>query len=82
MDYAFGSRTAAFLVCRRCGVVPVVTSEIDGQTYAVVNVNCFEGVDPAVLARSATSFDGEETADRLARRQANWIGNVVVSASS
>ena len=39
--YAFGTRTAEFHVCSRCGVVPVVTSEIAGRLYAVVNVNTF-----------------------------------------
>src|SRR5262245_63769211 len=43
--YEQGTRTAEFHVCRRCGVVPVVTSSIDGRLYAVVNVNTFEGVD-------------------------------------
>ena len=40
--YVFGTRTAAFHVCSGCGVVPVVTSEIAGRLYAVVNVNTFE----------------------------------------
>ena len=29
--YAFGTKTAEFLVCASCGVVPVVMSRIDGQ---------------------------------------------------
>src|SRR5262245_28026423 len=29
--YAFGTRTAEFHVCRTCGVVPLVTSTIDGR---------------------------------------------------
>lgn len=74
--YGFGTRTAEFHVCARCGVVPVVTSRIDGRLYAVVNVNAFEGVDPALLKRSPASFDGEGTDDRLARRKRNWIGDV------
>ncbi len=74
--YAFGTRTADFHVCARCGVVPVVTSAIDGRVYAVVNVNAFEGVDPAMLRRSTASFDGEGTDSRLARRARNWIANV------
>jgi hypothetical protein len=37
--YSFGTKTADFHVCSACGVVPVVTSEIDGRTYAVVSVN-------------------------------------------
>ena len=74
--YAFGTRTADFHVCARCGVVPVVTSRIDGRTYAVVSVKAFENVDPALLRAGIASFDGEVTGDRLARRARNWIGQV------
>lgn len=74
--YAFGTRTADFHVCAVCGAVPVVTSEIDGRRYAVVNVNCFEDVDPARLQRVEVSFDGEAEDARLARRARNWIGDV------
>jgi hypothetical protein len=76
--YAFGTRTAEFMTCSRCGVVPVVTSRIDDNVYGVVNVNCFEGVDPSLLTRASTNFDGEGTDSRLARRKRNWIANVVV----
>jgi len=74
--YAFGTRTATFHVCARCGVVPVVTSEIEGRLHAVVNVNAFEGIDPARLRRAAASFDGEDVGARLARRARNWIAEV------
>jgi hypothetical protein len=75
-DYEHGTRTARFHVCRRCGVVPVVTSRIDDHLYAVVSVNAFDDVDPALLRRGSASFDGEGTDSRLARRQRNWIANV------
>jgi len=74
--YAFGTRTAEFHVCARCGIVPVVTSRIDGRLYAVVSVNAFEGVDPSLLRRKPASFEGEGKDDRLARRKRNWIGDV------
>jgi hypothetical protein len=74
--YAFGTGTAEFHVCRRCGAVPVVTSDIGGRRYAVVNVNTLEGVDPARLDRRPVSFDGEDEASRLARRARGWIGDV------
>jgi hypothetical protein len=74
--YAFGTRTAHFQVCTRCGVVPVVTSEIDGQLYAVVNVNTIEGAAASMVRVAKSSFDGEEVGDRLARRKRNWIANV------
>ena len=78
--YAFGTHTAEFHVCPRCGVVPVVTSEIAGQLYAVVNVNTFEGIEPTRLQRAAASFDGEATDARLDRRRRNWIANVSIRA--
>ena len=74
--YAFGTKTAEFHVCSRCGVVPVVTSTIEGHTYAVVSVNAFEDVDTSLLQRASVSFDGEGQGDRLGRRQRNWISHV------
>lgn len=75
-NYSFGTRTAEFHVCARCGVVPVVTSRIEDRLYAVVSVNAFENVNPSLLKRAPASFDGEGTDSRLARRQRNWIGDV------
>ena len=74
--YSFGTQTAQFHVCARCGIVPVVTSRIDDRLYAVVSVNAFEGVDPSLLRRASASFDGEGTDSRLARRKRNWIASV------
>ena len=74
--YSFGTGTADFNVCSRCGAVPVVTSEIAGQLYAVVSVNAFDNVDASLLRRKPISFDGEDVDSRLARRQRNWIGAV------
>lgn len=74
--YEFGTRTAQFHTCARCGIVPVVTSLIDGHLYAVVNVNAIEGIDQSLLRQASASFDGEGAESRLARRKRNWIANV------
>ncbi len=74
--YAFGTKTATFHICARCGVVPVVTSEIDGGLYAVVNVNTLRGISEGQLRRGDADFDGEAAQDRLARRKRGWIGTV------
>jgi hypothetical protein len=74
--YTFGTHTALFHVCTRCGVTPLVTSEIEGRIHAVVSVNAFDDVDPALLRRSPASFDGEAEGERLARRRRNWIPDV------
>ena len=79
--YSFGTRTAVFHVCAECGAVPVVTSEIDGRTYAVVSVNALDGVDQIRITRTPVSFDGEDATTRLARRARNWIANVRFSSA-
>jgi len=78
--YRFGTETADFFVCSRCGGVPLVTCSIAGNDYAVVNANSFEGVDVASLARAPASFEGESTAARLERRARHWIPRVQVRA--
>jgi hypothetical protein len=74
--YTFGTKTATFHVCSRCGVVPFVTCELDTHLYAVVNVNAFQNVDASCLDRAAADFEGEDLGSRLARRKRNWIADV------
>ena len=76
--YLFGTSTAEFHICRACGVVPVVTSEISGHIYAVVNVNTFTNVDDLHFKESVTDFDGESTESRLDRRARVWIPRVTI----
>ncbi|HTD29049.1 MAG TPA: hypothetical protein VK660_06625 [Xanthomonadaceae bacterium] len=78
-SYAFGTRTATFHVCSRCGTVPFATCEIDNRVYAVVNVNTFENVDQSSFRKSAASLEGEDVTSRLARRKRNWIVDVSVT---
>jgi len=78
--YKFGTGTAEFHICAICGVVPVVTSAIEGKLYAVVSVNAFEDIDRSLLRPQPASFDGETEAARLARRQRGWIADVEFSA--
>ncbi|MFO1312047.1 MAG: hypothetical protein U1F41_08295 [Burkholderiales bacterium] len=75
--YQFGTRTAVFHICTRCGVPTFVTCAIEGRTYAVVNVNCLEDVDASRLDRAPARFDGEDVDARLARRKRGWIADVV-----
>ncbi|NCF26181.1 MAG: hypothetical protein GWP69_02295 [Gammaproteobacteria bacterium] len=79
--YVFGTKTAEFYLCTRCGVVPFVTSTIESVEYAVVNVNTFENVDQSELDSSVSDFDGEDIEARLGRRMRNWISRVTVRAA-
>lgn len=80
--YVFGTATAQFHVCTRCGVVPVVTSDIGGTTYAVVNVNTLEDIDRSLLKRASATFDAEDQNSRLARRKRHWIADVRFSTGA
>jgi hypothetical protein len=71
--YSFGTQTAQFHICMHCGVVPVVTSEIDGCLYAVVSVHAFNNVDRSILRTVPASFEGESVESRLDRRKRNWV---------
>lgn len=79
--YRFGTGSADFYVCSRCGAVPFVVSTIEDHFYAVVNVNTFEGIDSSSFVRVATSFDGEDIGSRLERRKRSWIRSVRISMS-
>ena len=80
--YAFGTRTATFHVCARCGAVPLVSCVIERRLFAVVIVNVLEFVEPAWVRRADVSFEGEALDARLARRVRNWIADVRFASSA
>lgn len=80
--YTFCSGTAEFQVCARCGVTPVVLSDLAGHRHAVVNVNTFDHPEAMQITRQAAHFEGEATEIRLARRKRNWIANVTITAAA
>jgi len=66
--YAFGTRTATFHVCARCGTVPVVTSDIRGRRYGVVNVNALEGIDASRIRRARAAARSASSTAAYGRR--------------
>lgn len=76
--YSFGTATAEFHVCARCGVVVLASSRIDGRLYAVVNTNTFDDTSAIVLDRAQVSFDGETEHVRLERRRRAWLADVTL----
>ncbi len=75
--YRFGTRTADYLVCRRCGVYIGAVGETPAGLRAVVNTNSLVGRDAFTQAPARPDHDGEETPARLARRAANWTPAVL-----
>ncbi|MBT4285960.1 MAG: hypothetical protein HOD92_01385 [Deltaproteobacteria bacterium] len=76
--YQFSTKTADFIICKQCGVLPFVLCQIDSKFYAVVNSNTFNKQKQLKLEDiPKLNYDGEPTEDRLARRRKNWIGKVI-----
>ena len=74
--YRFGHRTADFYICRTCGMIPVVTSDIDGTTVGLVDVRMIEGFAWSRENTSHSHLGGEDIEARLARRKLSWTGTV------
>ena len=71
--YRFGSRTADYMVCRRCGVYVGAVCETAAGPRAVVNINCLAERAAFTQQPDATNYDGEAEATRLARRATHWM---------
>ncbi|HEY5674266.1 MAG TPA: hypothetical protein VIR78_11215 [Malonomonas sp.] len=77
--YRFGSETAAAIICGRCGVYPVITAELDGKTYAVLNANSIDGlqIDHAAIP-PALHLEDFSVAEKVERWKKMWIGQVEI----
>jgi hypothetical protein len=75
--YRFGSRTADYILCRRCGVYMAALCETAAGLRAVVNVNSLDDRAAFTMMPSAPDYDGETTEARLARRAANWMPAII-----
>ena len=77
--YEFGTRTAEFLRCARCGVMLLASAPGDGGgRIGVLNVNTLDDIESLPLQCTDSDFDGETLASRLARRNTNWIPDVSI----
>jgi hypothetical protein len=75
--YRFGSRTADYMICRRCGVYIAAVCETAAGTRAVVNVNCLSDRASFTSVPAVAKYEGETTESRLSRRAVNWMPAVV-----
>ena len=75
--YRFGSRTADYLLCCRCGVYVGAVCETSTGWRTVINTRCLD--DRAMFVQDAVhpDYDGETVDGRMARRAQNWMPVVV-----
>ena len=67
--YRFGSRTADYVLCRRCGVYVSAVCETNSGLRAVINTNCLDDRAAFTQAPAVPDYDGEAT-ERDSRRRA------------
>jgi hypothetical protein len=72
LRYRFGLGVTDFLICRRCGVYVMASSEIDGGRYAVVNANALECREALTGRILPMEYGAEDQAARLKRRKLLW----------
>jgi hypothetical protein len=76
--YRLGTKTAEFLICGVCGVVPLVTCRMDDTLHGVLNRYCFETSE--VFGETVkTDFSSEDVTNRLERRKRTWISQVKIT---
>lgn len=68
--YRFGTSTADFLICRRCGYLLAAVSHGD-EVHAVINIDVLDEAD-AFAEASPSDLSGEDVDGRLARRGRTW----------
>lgn len=72
LRYRFGLKTADFLICARCGNYVGATIAEGSRRWAILNANTLEDVAQLTQAATPMDYDGEDVAQRAARRQARW----------
>lgn len=70
--YRFGLKTADFLLCRRCGVYIGALIEIGSKAFGIINIHALAEVPENLAPIAASSYDGEDTGGRVARREQRW----------
>ncbi len=77
--YRFGLKTADFLICKRCGVYLAAVMTEGDKSYATVNISTFDFLERFRKKPATVSYDGENEAERIARRKANWTPVIAFS---
>ena len=70
--YRFGLATADFLVCRTCGAYAGAMLETPRGRFGIVNTRLLQPRPDGLAAAAAVTYDGEDSAGRIARRERRW----------
>lgn len=78
--YKLGLGITDFHVCQNCGVLMAATwVDSDGSVFAVVNVRALDDAAAFTAEPLKANFDGENLAEREARRRAGWTPALIIA---
>ena len=70
--YTFGLRTAAYLICKTCGVYVAAVMIGESEPRGIAIVNCLDDRRQFASEPLAVDYDAESRDDRMARRRRRW----------
>src|SRR6266853_296126 len=70
--YAFGLRTAEYLICKTCGVYVAAVTAGESEPHGIAIVNCLDEHRQFTSEPIAVDYDAESRDDRLERRRQRW----------
>jgi hypothetical protein len=70
--YAFGWRTAEYLICKTCGVYVAAITIGESEPRGIAIVNCLDGRRQFTSEPIAVDYDAESRDDRVERRRRHW----------
>lgn len=70
--YQFGLRSADFLLCGNCGVYVGALMQTRVKRFGIINVRALNLSMASLPEVVEISYEGEEMAERLARRENRW----------
>ncbi|MEO1244706.1 MAG: hypothetical protein AAFX56_03390 [Pseudomonadota bacterium] len=80
--YRFGLRTADFLLCPQCGVYLGALIDTQKGLFGIVNVRTLEVGDGTLAPDVPADYAAENTAVRIARREAHWTPAAVAPSAA
>ena len=70
--YRFALRTADFLLCEQCGVYIGAVIATERGRFGIINTRALNPAPEDIADVAPARYDGEQTADRISRREDRW----------
>jgi hypothetical protein len=79
--YRFGTRTADYLLCGRCGVYVAAVMAAEAGAVATLNVDVLDARDAFTRTPRSVSYEDESAHERRLRRAEHWTVTTIVVPS-